>query len=64
MEVVGLANEDIRLEAKHRRIHLWEIAVQMKISESWFFKKLRQELSAGEKVQVRQAIQELVAKGD
>lgn len=55
------ANIDIRKEAKKANVAHWQIAKRLGCAESTFCRKLRDELSPGDKAKVRQAIMELSA---
>ena len=50
------ANEDIRTEAKKAKIPLWRIADAMGYSEPTITRKLRKELTPGEKEPFKNAI--------
>ena len=57
-----LCNEDIRSEVKAAGLKLWHIAYALGIkNEGNFSRKLRLELSAEEKTQIRTVIQQLSA---
>lgn len=53
------ANQDIRVEAKRKGVFLYLIAERMGIQESYLCKKMRHELPANEKEQIRVIIDEL-----
>lgn len=55
------ANVDIRSEARAANIPLWQIADALKVSEPTMTRKLRRELTAGEKAQIRAIIEQLRA---
>lgn len=44
-----MANESIKTTAKESGVHLWEIAEQLKMSDSYFSRKLRRELPENER---------------
>lgn len=52
-------NNDIRNEAKKADVKLWQIAERLNITDSHFSRKLRKELSAEEKAQIRAIILEI-----
>lgn len=53
-------NLEIRKKAKQESIYLWEIAEKLEISECYFIRKLRHELSQEEKNLVFNIIDEIV----
>lgn len=53
------ANEDIRKQARASNVPLWAVAEQMGISEPTMTRKLRVEMSAGEKAGILCIISEL-----
>lgn len=52
-------NRDIRNAAKEAHVFLWQIADRLKINDGNFSRKLRKELSAGEKEKIMTIIEEL-----
>lgn len=54
-----IANADIRKVAKDNGIKLWQIAKKLGISDGNFSRKLRDELSEGEKDRILTIIAEL-----
>lgn len=57
-----MANEPIKATAKQAGVFLWEIAEQLQISDSSFSRKLRRELSDGERERVLSAIESIKSK--
>lgn len=57
-----LSNQDIRTDAKNKGVYLWEVAARLNISEPTMTRKLRHELSAGEKRQIISLIDEIAAE--
>ena len=53
------ANEDIRERAREKNVKLWEIASSLGRSDVWFSKKLRDELSEGQKQEIFNKIDEI-----
>lgn len=58
---MGKANDDIRQEIKCSGLKCWQIADALHISESTFTRRLRHEMSAEEKKELRRIIRELSA---
>lgn len=56
------ANHDLREKAKNSGIFLWEIAEELKVSESYFSRTLRKELSKKKKETCLQAIDRLIQR--
>lgn len=56
------ANQDIRAIAREHRVRMWEIAMELGIQESYFSKKMRQELPEKEKKQIVSIIERLSAR--
>ncbi|MDO4812391.1 MAG: hypothetical protein Q3995_02585 [Eubacteriales bacterium] len=54
-----MKNKDIRIYAMEHGVKLWELAKRMEISPETLSRRLRQELSAEEKEQMMQVIQEV-----
>ena len=54
-----MKNLRIRNKAKQSNIHLWQIANKLGITDSWFSKKLRFELSEDETKKILDIIDEL-----
>lgn len=54
-----MKNTDIRKEAANQRVKLWQIADKLRITDSYFSKKLRKELPQEEKEKIRLIITEL-----
>lgn len=57
-----MANESIKLYALKKQVPFWKIAEKLNIHESTFSRKLRHELTAEEKAQIRSFIDELAKK--
>ncbi len=53
------ANNDIRIKAKEKGIHLWEVADRLNITDATFSRKLRKELPSAEKEKILAIIDEL-----
>lgn len=51
-----MKNQDIRREAAGAGVKLWEIAEALGITDSYFSRKLRQELTDEQKVKIRAII--------
>lgn len=54
-----MANIDVREAIKRARVYGWEVAAALGISESYFSRKLRKELSDEEKTKIFAAIEKL-----
>lgn len=54
-----MANESVKTVAKESGVHLWEIAEQLKISDSYFSRKLRRELPESERENVLAIIEKI-----
>lgn len=54
-----MKNSDVRTAAKKSGVFLWQIAEALGLADSGFSKKLRKELSQGEKEQIFAIITEL-----
>jgi len=54
-----LTNIDIKDEIKKNRIKHWEIAEQLRITETAFSKRFRKELTEPQKNEIRRIIQEI-----
>ena len=59
-----MANESIKLYALKRHVPFWKIAEKLEIHESTFSRKLRRELAADEKAQIRSIIDALAKKNE
>ena len=57
-----MANQDIRRAAGAAGIRLWQIAVEMGITDSYLSRKMRVELSSDEKEKMLKIIQLLSAE--
>lgn len=57
-----MANEDLRNYAKSRGVFLWEIAREMKISETTVTRWLRTELVANDKRHFKEAVDRIQKK--
>ena len=57
-----MKNQDIRLEAAGAGVKLWEIAEALGITDSWFSRKLRQELPEEQKAEIRTIIRRIAAE--
>lgn len=55
-------NEEIRIEAMKHNVRLWELANRFGVSDSYFSRKLRKELSDEEKALALQYIGEIAAE--
>ncbi len=53
------ANQDIRGEVKKAGLKLWQIAEEFRMTDANFSRKLRKELLADEKIQLRKIIENL-----
>lgn len=49
-------NVDIRDEAKRSGVHLWEVAEAMNVSDTYFSKLLRHEMTAAQKAKAMASI--------
>lgn len=58
-----MCNKEIREAAKQAGIHLWQIAERLGMNDGNFSRKLRRELSDGDRARVMEIIAEL-AKED
>ena len=56
-----MTNQDIRLEAAGAGVKLWQIAERLGIADCNFSRKLRKELPAEKKAEIRVIIEELRA---
>lgn len=54
-----MANTDIRDMAKKANVKLWQIAIELGLSDTAFSKKLRKELSNKEKLEIMSIIEKL-----
>lgn len=54
-----MKNQDIRLEAAGAGVKLWQIAERLGFTDSYFSRKLRKELPAEKKAEIRAIIKEL-----
>lgn len=57
-----MTNQEIRTKAKESGVKLWEVAEAMGMSDCVFSRKLRHELTDGEKEAALTAIDRLAAK--
>lgn len=58
-----MKNLDVRQKAKECKIHLWQIADELGITDFVLSKKLRYELSEEEKEEIFKIIDEISRKG-
>lgn len=52
-------NLDLKTEAKAAGVYLWQIAERLGFTDSYFSRKLRKELPAEKKAEIRAIIKEL-----
>ena len=57
-----MANEDIRSYAKVNKVKHWQIADGLNITDAYFSRKLRYELSADEKRKIMKLIDQIAVK--
>lgn len=57
-----MANEDIRSYTKVNKVKLWQIADALNITDAYFSRKLRYELSADEKRKIMKLIDQIAVK--
>ncbi len=57
-----MANNEIRLEAKRKKVTLWQVADRLGISEPTMTRKLRKELDGAEKARILSIIDEIASE--
>jgi len=57
-----MANSEIKREIMGAGLRLWQVASELGFTDSWFSRKLRQELTDGEKAEIRAIISKLVER--
>lgn len=58
-EILKIANNDIKTQARKSGIYLWQVAQRLGITDSTFSRKLRRELPQEEKEKIFDIIEEL-----
>lgn len=56
-------NADIRGEIKRARVHYWEVAQKLGVSDATLTRRLRRRLSTAEKTEIMNAIDQLRLRG-